>query len=78
MSIKKISGRLGKEDDLLAVYSPFSSWFKVEDARSDVRILAFADFAFTVEIPYRLRQGFEHIRAFFSQDVVDVVHRRNV
>ena len=63
---------------LLAVYSPFPTWFKVKNARSDVRILALADFAFAVEIPYRLRQGLDHIRPFSSQDIIDMVHRSDV
>ena len=64
--------------DLLAVYPLFPTWFKVKNARSDVRILALADFAFTVKIPYRLRQGLDHIRPFSSQDIIDMVDRSDV
>lgn len=63
---------------LLAIYSPFPSRFKVEDARSDIRILALADFPFAIEIPYGLRQGLQHVRPFSSQDVIDVVHGSDV
>lgn len=53
--VSNIAGKPKKgENALLAVYSPSSSRFTIEDAGSDVRILALADFAFTVEIPYRL------------------------
>ena len=63
---------------LLAVHSPISSRFKVDDALSDVRILALADFAFAVEIPCRLRQSPEHFRPFLSQDIVDMMHGSDV
>ena len=63
---------------LLAVYSALSTRFKIEDASSDVWILALADLAFAVEIPDRLRQGFEHIRSLFFQNIVDVMHRCDI
>ena len=73
-----ISGKRRKQCALLAVYSALSTGFKIEDARSDVWILAHADLAFTVEIPNRLRQGFEHIGSLFFQNIVDVVHRCDI
>ena len=63
---------------LLAVHSALSTRFKIEDAPSDVWILALADLAFAVEIPDRLRQGFEHIRSLFFQKIVDVMHRCDI
>ena len=69
-----IGGTTREQCALLAVYSALSTRFKIEDASPDVRILALADLAFAVEIPNRLRQGFEHIRSFFFQNIVDVVH----
>ena len=62
----------------LAKHSALSTGFKIEDARSDVWILALADLAFAVEIPNRLRQGFEHIGSLFFQNIVDVVHRCDI
>ena len=63
---------------LLAVYSALSTRFKIEDARSNVRILALAALAVAIDLPNRLRQGFEQIRSFFFQNIVDVVHRCDV
>ena len=62
----------------LAVYPAFAAGFKVEDARSDIRVLALADFTFAVEIPYRFRQGLEYIGPLSSQDIVDMVHGSDV
>ena len=67
-----------KEHALLAIYPAFPSGLKVKDARSDVRILALADFAFAVEIPNRLRQDPKHIGPFSSQGIVDMVRRGDV
>ena len=69
-----IGGTTREQCASLAVHSALSTRFKIEDARSDIWILALADLAFAVVIPYRLRQGFEHIRSFFFQNIVDVVH----
>lgn len=62
----------------LAVYPTFSPGFKVEDARSDIRVLALADFTFPVEVPCWFGQGFEHIGPFSSQDIIDMVHGSDV
>ena len=62
----------------LAVYPTFPSRFKVEDARSDVRVLALANFAFAVEIPYWFSQGLEYIGPLSFQDIVDMVHGSDV
>ena len=62
----------------LAVYPAFPSRFKVEDACSDVRVLALADFALAVEIPYWFSQGLEYIRPLSFQDIVDMVHGSDV
>ena len=70
--------KMREEYNSLAVYPPLTSWFKVKNARSNIRILALADFAFAVEIPYRLRQGLDHIRPFSSQPIVDMVHRSDI
>ena len=73
-----MAGERKKEKALLAIHPSFSSRFKVEDARSDVRILALADFTFAVEIPDRLREDLEHIGPFSSQDIIDMVHGSDV
>ena len=67
-----------KQCGLLAVYSAISTRFKIEDAGSNIGILALTDLALAVKIPCRLRQGFKHIRPLFSQDIVDMVHRSDV
>lgn len=40
--------------------------------------MALADLALAVEVPYRLRQGFDDIRSLVLQDIVDVVGRHYV
>ena len=73
-----IGGKSRDQGASLAVYSALSTRFKIEDARSDVWILALADLAFAVDVPNRLRQGFEHIRPLFFENIVNVVHRCDV
>ena len=74
------SGRGAWEDGegVLAVDAPIGSGFEIEDAGSDVRILAFADFAFTVEIPNGFGQELKDIGALGAEGVVDMVHRNDV
>lgn len=67
-----------REYELLAAHAPFSPRFEVEDTRSGVRILALADFAFAVKIPYRLRQGLDYVRCFSFQDIIDMVHGSDI
>ena len=62
----------------LAIYPSFATGFQVKDATTDIRVLALADFAFAVEVPYRFRQGLEYIWSFSSQDIVNVVYGGDV
>ena len=53
--VSMIAMNIREVNAILAENPPISSRFEVKDARSDIRILALADFAFAIEIPYRLR-----------------------
>ena len=58
---------------LLGVDTAINAGLEVEDAGADVGVLAGADFAFAVEIPDWLGEGFENVGAGLVQDVPDVV-----
>lgn len=63
---------------VLAVYASIGSGLEVEDAGSDVGILAFADFAFAVEVPDWFGQELEDVGSFGAEGVVDMVHGDDV